>query len=154
MDTDRWISEKVEQIFLHDMVQDPVIPRMTALVELTNLASSHCLPMGVVSNLFNTLGIGYFRIVSFSVEKKVRDHWAASAPQNWPCVPTWQWKGTNKTKLKRYEVNGVITIRWCFTKHCFWQGVHNFNCIIRTCLFLVWSWVYEKRNVMSTIGWN
>ncbi|XP_022345409.2 protein unc-13 homolog D-like isoform X2 [Crassostrea virginica] len=71
VDTDRWISEKVEQIFLHDMVQDPVIPRMTALVELTNLASSHCLPMGVVSNLFNTLGIGYFRIVSFSVEKKI-----------------------------------------------------------------------------------
>lgn len=27
--------------------------------------------MGVVSNLYNTLGIGYFRIVSFCVEKKV-----------------------------------------------------------------------------------
>jgi hypothetical protein len=55
------------------MVQDPVIPRMTALVELTNLASSHCLPMGVVNNLYNTLGIGYFRIITFCVEKKVKD---------------------------------------------------------------------------------
>lgn len=70
-DTDRWISEKVSLIFNHDAVQDPVIPRMTSLVELTNLASSHCLPMGVVSNLYNTLGIGYFRIVSFCVEKKI-----------------------------------------------------------------------------------
>ncbi|XP_062567283.1 uncharacterized protein LOC134229555 [Saccostrea cucullata] len=33
--------------------------------------SSHCLPMGVVNNLYNTLGIGYFRIVSFCVERKI-----------------------------------------------------------------------------------
>ncbi|XP_061162989.1 protein unc-13 homolog D-like isoform X2 [Saccostrea echinata] len=70
-DTDHWTSEKVEQIYSHDTVQDPVIPRMNALVELTNLLSSHCLPMGVVNNLYNTLGIGYFRIVSFCVERKI-----------------------------------------------------------------------------------
>ncbi|XP_069135091.1 protein unc-13 homolog D-like isoform X2 [Argopecten irradians] len=70
-DVDEWMDIKVAAIKKHDLVKDTVIPELTALGELVNHVSSHLNSMGVVKTLFTALGIVYYRMVSFAVEKKI-----------------------------------------------------------------------------------
>lgn len=56
---------------MHDLVKDQVIPELNILGEIIDLLSSHCHPMGVVRNFYNSIGINYYRIVSLSAEKNV-----------------------------------------------------------------------------------
>ena len=67
-----WVSEKLASIAKHDIVADAVIPELSTFIEIVNMASSHCNPIGIVSKFFNSVNIGYYRVVSFAVEKKVR----------------------------------------------------------------------------------
>ncbi|OWF46560.1 protein unc-13 homolog D-like isoform X1 [Mizuhopecten yessoensis] len=70
-DVDEWMDIEVAAIKNHDLVKDAVIPELNALGELVNSASSHLNSMGVVKTFFTALGIIYYRVVSFAVEKKV-----------------------------------------------------------------------------------
>ncbi|KAK3103339.1 hypothetical protein FSP39_018605 [Pinctada imbricata] len=70
-DVTKWTSEKLFTVNMHDVVVDPVIPELTTFVEIINLASSHCNPIGTVTKFYNSIGISYYRVVSFAVEKKL-----------------------------------------------------------------------------------
>lgn len=70
----RWIAEEIEKLTCaeeDEEIKDTIIPEMERLVALVEATASHCSHLGVVRQYFTCLGINYYRVASYAVEKMV-----------------------------------------------------------------------------------
>ena len=69
-----WISLEIEKLYSaeeDEEIKDTIIPQMERLVDLVEATTSHCSYIGVVRQYFSCLGINYYRVASYAVEKLV-----------------------------------------------------------------------------------
>ena len=70
----KWISEQIENLSSteeDEEVKDTVIPQMQRLIDLVDTTSSHCSLVGAVKQYFACLGINYYKVSSYAIEKLV-----------------------------------------------------------------------------------
>ena len=73
-DTRSWVDLHLAQIAeSRDGVKDKVIPEIEALVKVMMTLTNHVTPLGVVQQFYTSLGVNYYRTVSFETERKVRN---------------------------------------------------------------------------------
>ncbi|XP_052799209.1 protein unc-13 homolog D-like [Mya arenaria] len=67
-----WIQERVAEVHeTKTKVRDKVTVEIENLIELVNVTASHCTILPVLRLFFNSLGINYYRLVSFTLEKMI-----------------------------------------------------------------------------------
>ena len=70
----RWISEEIEKLHSaeeDEEIKDVIIPRIQRLIDLVEATTSHCSYIAMVKQYFMCLGINYYRVTSYAVEKLV-----------------------------------------------------------------------------------
>ena len=73
-DVNKWISEQIDNLCSEEEdeeIKDTVIPQTERLIDLVEATTSHCSILGVVKQYFTCLGINYYRVASYAVEKPV-----------------------------------------------------------------------------------
>ena len=76
-----WITDQVETLISaeeEEDIKDIVIPQIERLIDLVEATTSHCSLLGVVKQYYSCLGIHYYRVSSYAVEKLVGSHWLNS----------------------------------------------------------------------------
>ena len=70
----RWITEEIGKLHSDEEdeeIKDVIVPRIKRLIDLVEATTSHCSYIAMVKQYFMCLGINYYRVSSYGVEKIV-----------------------------------------------------------------------------------